>query len=432
MTDRSRRRRRANGDGTIYKVKTGSRKGTWTGQLTLKEINPKTGKPKRKPFYGRTRKEVVDKMEAYKAQLRQGLNVEAAKKMTTGEWLVYWLETYKNPSVKLTTYERYFGYLKRTILPAIGHIALPELTTDDIQALYHKTTSAGRSASTVQNLHKVIAPALAQAVENKLIPSNPAKGTKRPSTAKTKGKEMPEEDVVKYLQAVNELDERWQAAFFTLIGTGLRIGELLALEWTDFDPDAAIISVSKTLSRTKSKGLIVEAPKTEASEALVPVPQFVVSLLLKHKTRQDAWIKKQGTNYTNNNLIFPSLKGAYMSPRNFQRKHYAVLKKADAQHINLHGLRHTFATALLELGESLKTIQELLRHSDISTTGNIYAHVTARLRKRSATKMDAYILDKLFNQKEETQLHYNRIILHPKFALGQKENPPQTRRTRQL
>ena len=88
------------------------------------------------------------------------------------------------------------------------------------------------------------------------------------------------------------------------------------------------------------------------------------------------------------NLVFPSAVGTYISPRNFQRKFYDLLMEAKIEHINLHGLRHTFATRLIEEGEDIRVVQALLRHADIKTTAKIYAHVTPKAKKKAANKID--------------------------------------------
>ncbi|MGI6553836.1 MAG: site-specific integrase [Bacillota bacterium] len=144
-----------------------------------------------------------------------------------------------------------------------------------------------------------------------------------------------------------------RAAFLTLLGTGLRIGELLALEWKDVDLEKGIINVRHTISRTQSKGLIIEDPKTEKSKAPVPVPDEALNALKEHRKDQLEIILYKGPEYQNKNLVFGTDIGTYMYPRNFQRKYYALREKAGVdKKINLHALRHTFATRLLEQGET--------------------------------------------------------------------------------
>lgn len=387
-------RKRANGEGSIYQIKSGSRKGMWVAQVTI-GTDPKTGRLKRKSFYGKTRREVKEKMDDYLDLMNQGLDIETAKRLTFGEWLIQWLELYKRPNVKITTYEGYKGHIERTIVPALGHITLADLTTDDIQALYTRLQQDGKSPSYIQNIHKIINPCLQKAADNRLIQNNPASRTERPAVRKSSGKAMSEADMQKFMAVVDDQDDRWRAAFLTLMGTGLRVGELLALEWDDIDLENGLISVNKTLSRTKGQGLIVDKPKTAASEATVPMPNFVIKAIKRHKVSQAAWALKKGEEYQNRKIVFASLRGTYMSPRNFQRKHYELVKKAGIEHINVHGLRHTYATRLLEQGENLRVVQELLRHANISTTGDIYSHVTVQVKKQAAQKMDNLLGEKL-------------------------------------
>lgn len=382
--------KRANGEGTIYQIKKGPRRGWWVCQITI-GTNPKTGKPKRKSFYGKTRREVIEKRDAYLDERGQGLDVETAQALTFGEWLAQWLEMYKRPVIRLSTYENYQGYARNRICPAIGDVVLADLRTDHIQALYNDLAKQGLATATIHKIHQIIHPCLEKAVESRLIGWNPSKATTRPAVQHKSGEALTEDGMDKFLAVVDAQPEKWRAAFLTLLGTGLRIGELLALEWSDVDLDADIIHVSKTVSTTKTEGIIVNEPKTAASKASVPIPEVVRNALKQHKASQAAYILKKGNRYKNRKLVFGSDTGTLMYPRNFQRKFAQLRKKAGIAENTLHDLRHTFATRLLEAGEDIRTIQVLLRHSNIKTTANVYAHVTRKLKTQAVGKMDGLL-----------------------------------------
>lgn len=156
-------------------------------------------------------------------------------------------------------------------------------------------------------------------------------------------------------------------------------------------PEKGIIHIDKTLSRTKEKGLIVNEPKTEESVANVPLPEVAIEALKRHRASQAQLILYLGKKYANRKLVLPTDIETYMHPRNFQRKYYSLLQKTGVEHIKLHGLRHTSATRLLEEGENLKTVQELLRHADIKTTANLYSHVTPKVKRKAAHKMGSLL-----------------------------------------
>jgi integrase len=378
------------GEGSIYKIKSGRRKGTWTAEIDLGKTAE--GKRKRKFFYGKTKREVKEKLQAYKELMGEGIKQEEAKELTFGDWLTSWLELYKAPRLRTSTLESYEMNCRLHILPALGHIPLLDLDTDHIQALYNQLSKNGMAPATIHKIHQIIHSCLDKAVEKRLLRWNVSKATEKPPVkTNNKGKAMSEEEMKRFLEVLSTQSPKWQAAFLTLLGTGIRLGELLALEWPDIDMEERVIHIRRTLSKTKN-GLEVNPPKTKTSEADVPVPSVVLTALRAHRKAQLEVILKQGEKYKDgkkNKLVFCTDVGTYMSPRNFQRKYYTLRDRAGiSNEVNLHGLRHTFATRLLEEGENLKTVQELLRHADIKTTANIYSHVTPKTKQKAAHKMD--------------------------------------------
>lgn len=379
------KRKNANGEGTIYQMQSGPRKGQWVAQLTI-GTNPETGKPKRKSFYGKTRTEARNKMKEYMEEMEQGIDLQG-QEQTFGEWLMTWMDNYKKIELRLSTWENYMRSIKKHIYPALGHIPLRDLKTDDIQRLYNKMIKDDLAPATVRRNHQIIHSCLKQAANNRLLAWNPAEGTKLPKLPETTARAMTPEEMEKFLSVLN--GDRWGAAFLCLLGTGLRMGELLALRWQDVDLDRQILQVRQALVRTKEKGVYFDEPKTEKSRRIVPLPREIVAALKKQRIEQLELRLAQGEKYQNNDLVFATSVGTPIYPRNFIRKFHELRDKVGIpKDINLHALRHTYATRLLEEGESLKVIQELLGHADISTTANTYSHVSAEVKKKAAAKMD--------------------------------------------
>lgn len=392
----AKKRKNANGEGTIYQCKSGKHKGRWIGQLVI-GTNPDTGKPKRKSFYGKTRAEVKEKMREYQEEMAQGLDI-MGQEQTFGEWILFWMDNYKKIELRLSTWENYMRSIKNHIYPALGHIPLRDLKTDDIQNLYNRMIKEGRAPATVRRNHQIINSCLKQAVENRLLSWNPAEAAKLPKLTDTKVRAMTFEEMSKFLSVLQE--DRWGAAFLCLLGTGLRMGELLALRWQDVDLDKQILHVRQALVRTKEKGVYFDEPKTEKSKRAIPIPGEVVEALKKHRIQQFQLRLAVGEKYQNHDLVFATSVGTPIYPRYFTRKFYKLRDKAGIpKDINLHALRHTYATRLLEQGENLKTVQELLGHTDISTTANTYSHVSIEVKQKAAAKMDKLLSKKISSRE---------------------------------
>lgn len=190
----------------------------------------------------------------------------------------------------------------------------------------------------------------------------------------------------RFLKALE--NDRLKAAFITLLGTGLRRGELLALKWQNVELKQGTVAVKETLAWIAKKGFVFQPPKTEKSRRTVPLPDDVLAELKRHKVRQAEERLMLGELYQDNGLVFATELGTPIIPRNFERKYKALLKKAGLTGVKLHSLRHTYATRLLEAGENLKMVQELLGHSRISVTADIYSHVSPELKRSAVAKLN--------------------------------------------
>lgn len=176
------------------------------------------------------------------------------------------------------------------------------------------------------------------------------------------------------------------------LGTGLRQGELLALNWSDIDFNARTVAVSKSIRSVKKDGKYVfeiQVPKTHNSIRTVAIPVAVIQALKNHKRNQNLEKEKTFGAYSNNNLIFATPIGTPIDSRNLIRVYKNLLKKSNIEYRKFHSLRHTYATRLFEAGVHPKTVQKLMGHSDITTTLNIYTHVNENVKFQAVDKINS-------------------------------------------
>ncbi|MDN5347458.1 MAG: hypothetical protein PWP65_1022 [Clostridia bacterium] len=230
-------RKRANSEGTVYK----RGDGTWCGQLV---IAWEGDKPRRVTYYGKTKKEVLDKLTQAKAELQQGTFVEPTR-LTFGDWLQVWLEEYKKPAMRPATWANYEQIIRLYLVPTLDNVPLRELRPEQLQRLYNQKLQEGLSTRTVRLIHTVAHAALKQALKNGLVARNVAEATSPPGVKKKEIRVLSLEEQHCFLEAARE--ERLYPAFLLALAAGLRLGELLGLRWQDVDFEWGGISVNQAL-----------------------------------------------------------------------------------------------------------------------------------------------------------------------------------------
>ena len=329
-------KKRANGEGNIRK----RADGRWEGRYTA-GYHPETGKRIIKNVLGKTQAECKAKLKKA-IEESQSLDVGRADEYTVVAWLRTWFELYAKPHIRPSTMNYYHRNIEQHIIPAIGDIPLNKLTTRDLQKFYNDLQSNGRlrkvqkkekpglSNFTVRGIHMMLHNALDRAVKEKLILSNPTENCIIPKIEKQEMKILHPDHISAYLNAA----ERRNALpmFYLELVSGLRKGELVALQWSDLDEANCTISVSKQASWDTEGNLILSQPKTGNSIREVSIPQDAVELL-----------KQEHAKHPDNPWMFPSGRtGEMYHPDSVVTLHKRILKDAGLEHIRFHDLRHPY------------------------------------------------------------------------------------------
>jgi len=370
-------KRRGKGEGSITQLKNG----LWQARITYHE----DGVVKRKAFYGKTRKEAQEKLTEALANLQRGLPLAPNEKQTVGEFIQHWLETVAKGQLRPNTYESYCQVFRIRILPHIGGVRLTKLTPQHISGMYAKLQESGLSARSAQYAHAVLHKALNQAVRWNLIPRNPADLVDAPKPKRKELDILSPEQAEALIQAAK--GERLEALFVLAITTGLRKGELLGLKWQDVDWNEGKLHVRRAL--TSVKGGFLEQPPKNGKGRTVVLTKLALNALHKHRAKQLEERLQAGEYWHGSDYVFASEVGRPLQPKTVFAKFKHLLKKAGLPDIRFHDLRHTAATLLLRQGVHPKVVQEMLGHSSIQMTMDVYSHVLPDLQREAANKLDS-------------------------------------------
>lgn len=367
--------KRANGEGTVAR----RARGGWEAKLTY--IDPVTGERRRASFYGPTAKVARKKMNDARDRIAEGAPVRDATR-SVGDWLAHWRATTLAASNRKESTQVLYATLCRRHLEAapFGLIPLDRLRPTDIEALVlgmrAKTKADGERAlsdSTIRQVYTVLRAGLDGAVRDGLLARNPAALIKRPSIERREAKHLDTTAVSAVLQAAE--GSRYHSVLALIAATGLRRGEALALRWDRVDLDGGALKVAATIGRV-GKRLAISEPKTARSRRTVPLNPAVVALLRRHKIVQKEDRLRAGNQWTDSGLVFTNEFGGPVDPRNLLRVIETAAKAAGVEDIGVHTLRHSAAVAWLDAGVHIKAVADLLGHSSIAITGDVYGHTS--------------------------------------------------------
>ena len=259
-----------------------------------------------------------------------------------------------------------------------------------MQALLARKSASGLSAQSVRHVRTILRIALNQAIKWELVTRNAAALTIAPRLERKRFRCLSPDEARQLLDAAQ--GNRLEGVFSAALALGLRMGEILGLRWQgDVDLDGGTLRVNQAIYRIKGKGLVASEPKTERSRRTLFLPDTVLRALRAHRLRQLQERLAAGSRWQNSGLVFTSSIGTALEPRNLFRSFKAQLRKADLPDVRFHDLRRSAASLLLAQGVPMRAVMEVLGHSSISTTADIYSHVMPAMMRDVADKMDAIL-----------------------------------------
>lgn len=386
--------KKSNGEGTIY-VRKRNGKNYYTGQVTL-GLDEK-GKPIRKSFSGYKRYEVLQRMNEAQFYVDKNIYTDT-KDLTFGEYLYEWLYTTKKLELAPLSFERYESIYKNKIkTDPIHRIKLSELSTMNLQKFFNNLIEIKKeSYSSANYIKTTLKTALEDAVKSGVLFRNPINGVKIKKEEKQKNYNIFTVEEQELLISSLKLTDTVDLVIYTALSTGLRLGEILALKWTDFDGNK--LDINKQLQNVyeEKDGVKKQVKKllplkTKDSKAILPIPQKVAKELQKHRLRQSEMKLRLGKAYQDEDFIFADDIGQPIDRKRPGRKLSKICKDLNIPHRTFHSLRHTYCTRLFEAGVPIKTVQALMRHSNSQTTLDIYTHVMPEQKDKAILLLEKYL-----------------------------------------
>jgi integrase len=386
-----RKGRRPAGDGSVYRAPDGR----WRGVVDLGWVE---GKRRRKYVSASTQAEALVKLRS--AQRAADVGVVSDDRITVAQFLDRWLRVNLAGSVAGSTQDDYADTVRLHLEPALGRKKLSGLTVAELDALWAAKRRAGYKPNTIRIMRAVMRRALAQAEREGLVSRNVAALSQPARISQPEGRSLSVEQARAVLDTAK--GDRLEAAYLLLLSYGLRRGELLGLAWADLDSQSHTLLVRQSVRRRKTHrredgtypGGVAERVelselKTRRSRRVLYLTPGIVDALDVHATRQQAERVAVGSLWQDRGLIFASQVGTPIDPDNFAKQFVRLCRAAGLGHWHPHEARHSAASVMLAQGVPLEVVSEVLGHSSISITKDVYGHLVEGAKRQAAERMAA-------------------------------------------
>ena len=369
------------------------------------------GKPliHRKTVHG-TKKEAEVELAKFVTEVQSGLVIDG-KALRFSEFVEIWKRDYGSKELAPSTYKRYCRMLETRLLPYFGRFYINKIKPTDIMKFYdllEKDTQLVRkkgnngsktkkplSGKTILEHHRLLRAMLHKAVYWQLIVTNPAERVQPPKARKPKRRSYDDEQtkiLLENLELLPSEDTKYKVAIILTVFTGVRLGELMGLEWQDVDFKNGIISINRSSQYLSDMEVFTKVPKTESSIREIAIPEFIVSLLEEYKLWYEEQKSIYGELWTNSDRLFVQADGKPMHPSTISKWFVKYVGQIGLPVINFHGLRHTNASLLVAQNIDIAVISARLGHAQISTTLDFYVHPLLSHNRKAGYALENLLL----------------------------------------
>lgn len=380
-------------------------------RLTVSEGFDLNGKPMihRKTVHG-TKKDAEVELAKFVTEVQNGLVIDG-KSLKFSEFTEIWKRDYGSKELAPSTYKRYCRMLETRLLPYFGHFYINKIKPTDIMKFYdllEKDTQLVRkkgnngsktkkplSGKTILEHHRLLRAMLHKAVYWQLIVANPAERVQPPKARKPKRRSYDDEQtkiLLENLELLSSEDTKYKVAIILTVFTGVRLGELMGLEWQDVDFKNGIISINRSSQYLADMGVFTKVPKTESSIREIAIPEFIISLLDEYKLWYEEQKSIYGELWTNSDRLFVQADGKPMHPSTISKWFVKYVGQIGLPVINFHGLRHTNASLLVAQNIDIAVISARLGHAQISTTLDFYVHPLLSHNRKAGYALENLLL----------------------------------------
>lgn len=400
--------RRKKGSGSVRERSDGR----WEGRVIVGYDD--NGKPIQKSVFAKTKTECNKKLKQLKDEtvmVTGRLPSHAKASMKFGEWMDMWYQYYGKMGVSPTTQDSYKNYIYNHIIVDIGDLQLDQLTQKHLQDYYERLKLGGRlvrqnvfgegvSDRMVRGCHAICRKALEKACAVGLIPINPAIGCKIPPKKAREMEILTREEIQRFI--IQAAYDGYYELFLLEFATGMRRGEICGLQWNDLNFNTGELSIRRQVVSVND-GVMVKKPKTKNSVRTVIIDTALLKVLYELKEKSESeWI-----------FASPVKADSPLNPQTVYRKTQQILERAECKKVRFHDLRHTFATMSLENGMDIKTLSNMIGHSSVATTLDIYSHITDEMLKNASRVIDRGIGKEINRPENEIEIAMKQEVAPP-------------------